>query len=173
MPLVDVITHGGRGSGPSFSIHPTPAFFFSNPHPPYAAVQEQVPIPRSQGSGETAVPQTTLQCTSRFLTPDQEGSRIPRLRPASWAPSSRVDYQFEDSQGTEPRSPTGSQWGSGDEDLPFGRRTLPFPIPYRFDPRYLGAYTTTNATPISSRDRSPDCVPIANTLLIPTSKIYG
>ena len=117
-------------------------------------------IPCAQRAGVAAVPFDTpnpRQYTGGFLaTPNPGSPPIPRLRPASWGSPSQVDEAFESRWFARSRSSAGfREDSSGDEDLPFGRRTLP-PLPIPYDPRRSDVRMTSNTSFAPSRDLSPD-----------------
>jgi len=110
------------------------------------------------------------QYTGGFLTALNSGSPpIPRLRPASWGSPSQVDEAFEGNRLTRSRSSIDfrGNWG-GEEDLPFGKRTLP-PLLVPYDPWRLGVRTTPNTSSTSSRDHSPDSGDMSATNSVPST----
>ena len=120
----------------------------------------QVSIPRMQRAGPAITPFATPDppgYTDRFLaTPNPESPPVPRLRPASWGSPSHVDEAFESRWFTRSRSSAGFlEDSSGEEDLPFGRRTLP-PLPIPYDLRRSDVRMTSNTSSAPSRDLSPD-----------------
>lgn len=135
-----------------------PTLFSNGIHP--RIDYERVAIPCAQRAGVATVPFDTpnpRQHTGRFLaTPNPGSPPTPRLRPASWGSPSHVDEAFESRWFTRSRSSAGFlEDSSGEEDLPFGRRTLP-PLPIPYDLRRSDVRMTSNTSSAPSRDLSPD-----------------
>ncbi|KAF9642228.1 hypothetical protein BDM02DRAFT_3193650 [Thelephora ganbajun] len=158
--------HGSRTSasylvsaGPIPNNYELPPPFSSSIHPPRIN-DEQVLPSRVQRAGVPITPLHTpgsLRYTGGLLTIPNPGSTpVPRLRPDSWVSPSQVDETFESHRLTRSRSSVDLRGDpSGEEDLPFGRRTLP-PLLASYDPWSLSLSTTPNADSGSSRDHSPD-----------------
>ncbi|KAF9647945.1 hypothetical protein BDM02DRAFT_3187568 [Thelephora ganbajun] len=174
LPLFDIpfstsrsqSNHGSRTStsylvsaGPIPNNYELPPPFSSSIHPPRIN-DEQVLSSRVQRAGVPITPFHTpgsLQHTGGLLTiPNPRSPPIPRLRPASWVSPSQVDEAFESHRLTRSRSSANLRGDpSGEEDLPFGRRTLP-PLLASYDPWSFSLNTTPNTNSTSSRDHSPD-----------------
>ena len=120
---------------------------------------ERGPTPRVRRTGAAIIPFNTPdrpRYTGGFLAiPGLGGAPGPRLRPASWDSPSRVDGTLESPRLTRSRSSDDFRGDSGDEDLPFGRRTLP-PLPVPSDSWRSDFHTTPTASSTPSRDLSPD-----------------
>ena len=136
---------------------PTP---FTGDIGPSRAGHQQIPIPRMQGARAAITPFDTFDLRGYAegfpVIRDSETSLVPRLRPASWDSPSRVDGTYESRGSARPSSLAELRGdSSGEEDLPFGRRTLP-PLPIHYDPRRLDFGTTPNTSSAPSRDLSPE-----------------
>jgi hypothetical protein len=146
--------------------------FSGDIHPPRVS-GERVPFPRAQREGMPSTPPHTPgppRYTGGFFTVLNSGSPpVPRLRPASWGSPSQVDEAFESNRLTRSRSSVDFRGNpSGEEDLPFSRRTLPsLLVPY--DPWHSGVRTTPNTSSASSRDHSSDCGDLSTTHSVPST----
>ena len=155
--------------------HGRPAFFYSNIHPPRIG-GVQVPIPRAQRVGVAIAPFDTpdlQRYTDGFRAiPNPRTPPIPRLRPASWNSPSQMDEVFESHRFTRSRS-SGDFRGdsSGEEDLPFGRRTLP-PLPIPYDPWRFDVRATPNTSSAPPRDLSPDSGDLSTTNSVSSTSFH-
>ena len=144
--------------------------FTQNTHPPHI-FNEQVPISRMQRSGVPSIPaytQNTPLYTSNFFS-NQGSASVPRLRPASWDSPSQVDEEIENYYLPRTRSSVDLLGDSSGEEegLLLGRRTLP-PLIIPHGSWNLDVHTASNASQISSCERTPDSVDISATISIPT-----
>ena len=179
-PSLESSTHSGASSSylPSAdhlsNSYGLPTLFSSDIHQPRVG-DEQVPIPCAQRTGVAITPFDTPdppRYTGGFLSTPNSGSPpppIPRLRPASWGSPSQVGGAFESRRLTRSRSSAGYRGdSSSEEDLPFGRRTLP-PLPIPYDPWRLGVRTTPNPGSTPSRDLSSDSGDLSATNSVPST----
>lgn len=152
-----------------------PASPHNNIHPPHIG-NAQVPIPRAQRAGVAIAPFDTpdlQQYADGFLAIPNPGTPpIPPLRPASWGSPSQVEEVFERRRLTRSRSSNDFQGdSSGEEDLPFGRRTLP-PLPIPYDPWRLGIRATPNIESTPPRDLSPDSGDLSTTNSVSSTSFH-
>ena len=177
----ELSTHSGSSnSNPApvshiLSGYRRPAFPHSNIHPPHIG-DVQVPIPRAQRAGVAVAPFDTpdlQRYADGFLAIPNPGTPpIPPLRPASWGSPSQVDEVFERRRLTRPRSSIDLRGdSSGDEDLPFGRRTLP-PLPIPYDPWRWGIRATPNIGSTPPRDLSPDSGDLSTTNSVSSTSFH-
>ena len=146
----------GRFSGnyePSTSF-PTNIYFS------HSQSNEHVPISHPQRPRATTPshPPSTPQYTRGFpAIPSPENPPVPRLRPASWGSLPEVNCPYGGRPLKRARSSTDllGYSSSEDEELSFGKRTLPPPLTSS-DRWSLGTYTTSNASATSSRLPTPD-----------------
>ena len=170
-PLVSS-THSGASSssylasaGPIFNNHELPAPFPNDNHPPH--MNSQVLIPRVQRAEAAITPFDTPdppRYTGGFLAiPNPASPPVPRLRPASWGSPSQMDGISESHRLTRSRSSANfREDSSSEEDLPFGRRTLP-PLPILYDPWRSDLRMASNTSRAPSRDLSPDSGDLSTT----------
>lgn len=180
LPLELSIHSGASGSNLPpvshiISGYRPPAFFHSNIHPPHIG-NAQVPIPPAQRAGLAIAPFDTpdlQRYADGFLAiPNPRTPPIPPLRPASWGSPSQVDEVFERRQLTRSRSSDGFRGDSGgEEDLPFGRRTLP-PLPIPYDPWRWGIRATPNIRSTPTRDLSPDSGDMSTTNSVSSTSFH-
>lgn len=169
LPSPESSTHGGASGSSHFaSTGPTTGLISNNHELPTSfpnvnrlpRTSGQVSNPRIQRAGAAITlfdAPDPLRYAGGFLaTPNTGSPPVPRLRPASWGSPSQTDGAPDSHRLTRSRSSADFREDSSDEeDLPFGRRTLP-PLPIPYDPRRSGFRTAPSTNPTPSRDISPD-----------------
>lgn len=159
-------------AGPIPNNHEPPTLLPSYIHPPRIS-DERIPIPRVERGGVAIMPvhmQARPQYTGRFITTlNSRSPPIPRLRPASWGLPSQADGGLESRRLTRSRSSADLRGdSSGEEDLPFGNRTLP-PLPISCNPWYSVVRTAPNTSSTPSRDLPLDSGDLSATDSVPST----